>query len=503
MDCSAFELHLPPLAPVLLESMRAIGYSFESALADIIDNSISASANTIKVRFLPYDDPYVAILDNGCGMSPEELVLAMRHGSRDPRLHRSSSDLGRFGLGLKTASLSQCRRLTVVSKKNDIVSARRWDLDLVEARQDWILTGLTPEELGGLPHVKDLREMDRGTLVVWQGFDRLAAGESSIETALGERIDRAREHLSLVFHRFLSPEVKGTSGLSISINDNHLIAQDPFLTAHKSTQPLPEETFTVEGHRVTVAPFILPHISRLSTESLKAAGGEDGLRRNQGFYVYRNRRLINWGSWFRLIRQEEMTKLARVRVDVPNVLDHLWTLDVKKSAAFPPEAVRNNLKVTVDRISEGSRRVYTFRGRKANSDDIVHLWDRNVVRGGVAYGINREHPIVAALESVMPDNSLPLLQKFMQTVEKTFPFDALYADMASERRPDAGESSTKTSEELYDLAVRLLDVIGTNAETAARFLKSLASIEPFSRHPEQTEKLMEKLEYVYRERKAD
>lgn len=474
--------------------MRAIGYSFESALADIVDNSISADAKTIQIRFLPYGEPYVAVLDDGDGMTPEMLVEAMRHGSKDPRLVRASSDLGRFGLGLKTASLSQCRRLTVVSKRDRVISARRWDLDVVEKRQDWILTGVRPAELNSMPHYNELREMPAGTLVLWQVFDRLAAGESSIEVALGDRIDRARDHLSLVFHRYLSPGTVRKLGLSISINGNSLIAQDPFLTSNPATQALPEEAFTIDGHRVTVAPYILPHISRLSAESLRLAGGEDGLRRNQGFYVYRNRRLINWGSWFRLIRQEEMTKLARVRVDVPNALDHLWTLDVKKSAAFPPEAVRNNLKITVERISEGSRRVYTFRGRRANSDDVVHLWDRSAVRGGVVYAINREHPLITALESVMPDGSLPLFQKFLQSAERTFPFDALYADMASERRPNANKTDQNTREEMYDLALRMLDVIGRESESAARFVRGIASIEPFSRYPDDTESLKEKLE---------
>lgn len=495
MDYLAFELCLPPLAPVLLESMRAIGYSFESALADIVDNSISANATAIEIRFLPYDEPYVAVIDNGEGMDAATLVNAMRHGSRDPRLVRASTDLGRFGLGLKTASLSQCRRLTVLSKRAGALSARRWDLDLVEERQDWILTGVSDQELPILPHFCQLRELSSGTMVLWQRFDRLAAGESSIETALGERVDRARDHLALVFHRYLTPSGPRKPSISISINENPLSPLDPFLTSNPATQALPEESFLIEGQRVSVAPFILPHISRLSAESLALAGGEDGLRRNQGFYVYRNRRLINWGSWFRLIRQEEMTKLARVRVDVPNSLDHLWTLDVKKSAAFPPEAVRNNLKVTVERITEGSRRVYTFRGRRANNDDVVHLWDRSAVRGGVSYGVNREHPLVTALESILPEAGLGLFQKFLQAAERTFPYDALYADMASERRPIATEAENKHArEDLYDLASRMLDVIGRETEAAAKFVRGIGTIEPFSRYPDEMEYLKEKLE---------
>ncbi len=495
MDYNDFEVSLPPHAPVLLESMRAIGYSFESALADIIDNSISAGAHDIQIRFLPYDNPYVAILDDGVGMSPEGLVLAMRHGSRDPRLKRSKSDLGRFGLGLKTASLSQSRCLTVATIQNGILSVRRWDLDLVEAREDWILTGLRDEHLTALPHLSELQEKSHGTLVVWQNFDRLAAGESSIDTALGERMDRAREHLSLVFHRFLGSET-GTDSISVSINNNPLPPLDPFLSKNKATQELPAETFVVDGHLINVAPYILPHISKLSAESLRVAGGEEGLRRNQGFYIYRNRRLISWGSWFRLVRQEEITKLARVRVDIPNSLDHQWTLDIKKSAASPPEAVRAGLKIIIERITEGSRRVYTFRGRRANADSIVHSWDRKIVRGGVTYTVNREHPLVSALESVIAEQQQPLFQKLLQIVEQNFPFDALYADMASERRPDTFAFPEKREEDLYDLALRILDAIGTNTEGRNQFLRNLNVIEPFSRYPDETRKLIEKLDYV-------
>jgi hypothetical protein len=334
---------------------------------------------------------------------------------------------------------------------------------------------------------------------VWQNFDRLSAGESSIEAALGERIDRARDHLSLVFHRFLGNERVGES-ISLSINKNPIVPQDPFLSHLKATQPLPEEIFEIEGQKVRVAPFILPHISKLSADSLRIAGGEEGLRRNQGFYIYRNRRLISWGSWFRLLRQEEITKLARVRVDIPNSLDHLWTLDVKKSAAFPPEEVRNRLKVIVERITEGSRRVYTYRGRRANNDNIVHSWDRKTVRGGVAYVINREHPLASAVECAIPEDHVALFQKFLQTLELNFPFDALYADMASERRPESTESTQCNDEELYDLAGRILDAVGKDSESAARLLQNLGSIEPFNKFPDETKKIVDKLEYVYRER---
>jgi len=188
-------------------------------------------------------------------------------------------------------------------------------------------------------------------------------------------------------------------------------------------------------------------------------------------------------------------------VDIPNSLDHLWTLDIKKSTAFPPEAIRNGLKLIVDRIADSSRRVYTYRGRRANNDDIVHSWDRKLVRGGVSYFINRDHPAVSALQSVMPDEHLSLFEKLLENLESTFPFDSLYADMASERRPDTTQDKDSVNEDLYELAVRILDALGTNEEAASRFLQNLASIEPFSRHLAETKKLAEKLAYVHGERK--
>jgi hypothetical protein len=459
--------------------MRALGYSFEAALADLIDNSLSADAHSVEVHFSPYESPYVVILDDGCGMTPEETTAAMRHGSRDPRLGRDAQDLGRFGLGLKTASLSQCRRLTVVSLKHGVLSARRWDLDHVARRQDWMLLQLNDAEVSILPLVDELRAQGHGTVVLWQDFDRLAASERSLERALGDRMDLARDHLSLVFHRFLHPPL-GTKPVAMSINRNPLGSVDPFLMAHKATQALPIEDFVVDGERVIVAPFILPHLSKLSASDLQLAGGEDGLRRNQGFYIYRNRRLISWGSWFRLVRQEELTKLARVQVDISNRLDHLWQLDIKKSTTYPPAALREGLKQIIHRITEGSRRVYTYRGRKS-SDAITHTWDRTVVRDGISYTINRKHPLVAAVESSIGDDDLPLFAALLRVLEQTLPFDALYADLASELRPATEPPVEDARTTLLTLAQRLLEVLGgRETEEGKRFLSALPSIEPFS-----------------------
>ena len=208
-------------------------------------------------------------------------------------------------------------------------------------------------------------------------------------------------------------------------------------------------------------------------------GGEDGLRRNQGFYIYRNRRLICWGSWFRLVRQEELTKLARVQVDISNRLDHLWQLDIKKSTTYPPASLRDGLKQIINRITEGSRRVYTYRGRKAN-DSVIHTWERTEVRDGISYTINRNHPLIAAVEASLEDKQLPLFSSLLRTLEQTLPFDALYADIASEIHRTT-ENPEDNRQALRALAEQLLCVLGgRESQEGKRFLASLPSLEPFS-----------------------
>lgn len=475
------ELPAIPYAPALIESMRSVGYSLESAIADLIDNSISAGATTIDIQFRPFGAPYLAIIDDGEGMAPDEITEAMRHGSRNPLDVRSESDLGRFGLGLKTASLSQCRKLTVISLKDGTLSARCWDLDFVAEREEWLLrVPDSLEEIRSLPHVAELDAWGRGTIILWQELDRLAAGERSVESALGSKMDQVRDHLSLVFHRYLAGE-PGRQKIAISINNNPVQPVDPFLTSHRATQLLPEEEFNVEGQRIVVRPYILPHISKLSAEELELAGGEEGLRRNQGFYVYRNRRLIIWGTWFRLTRQEELTKLARVRVDIPNALDHLWTLDIKKSCAYPPEVVRANLRRTVERIAEGSRRTYTYRGRKTQNDGVLHAWNRIQGRDGIFYQINRDHPALGSLLDSLDQQKRGLLESVLKAIESTFPADALYADMASDRPRHHDDPS---AEALRDLAIRMIEAIQSANGDVSGLLQNLHVIEPFSAQPE-------------------
>lgn len=371
----------PPFAPVLMESTRAIGYSLEAAIADIIDNSVAAKAGKVQLSFFPVGDAYVSILDNGTGMDDAQMNIAMQYGSKSPTEARDASDLGRYGLGLKTASLSQCRVLTVISKQGDQVIGRRWDLDYVIKTGAWSLLILDKEDFASVPHISDLYEQDSGTLVVWQNLDRLLMGEVDYEKSLGRKMDEVRQHLELVFHRYLSGE-SGIKKLEILFNGVKLKAADPFLIK-KSTQAMDTETLVIRGKRILVTPYILPHISKMTEEEKNQLGGKDGIRKRQGFYVYRNKRLLIWGTWFRMMRQGDLSKLARVMVDIPNDLDDLWTLDIKKSHAIPPAEVRNSLQTVIDRIADKSKRTWTFRGKKETSDSVEHKYGSQLLEGNV------------------------------------------------------------------------------------------------------------------------
>lgn len=424
-------INLPPYAPTLMESTRAIGYSVEAAIADIIDNSLTAQATQININFFPINQ-YIAILDNGYGMTPDQLTNAMQYGSKNPNDVRDLTDLGRYGLGLKTASLSQCRKLSVVSIRDGIISGRQWDLDYIQIVGEWALIVLDDDNIAKLPCIDKLACLENGTLVIWQNLDKLTVGEIDSEASIGIKMDIVREHLALVFHRYLTGE-QGLRKIEILMNERLVTAADPFLLK-KSAQIMDDEIISLRGGQVIVKPYILPHFSKLTNEELKTLGGKEGLRRQQGFYVYRNKRLLVWGTWFRLMRQGDLSKLARVQVDIPNTLDDLWTLDIKKSTAIPPEEVRKNLSNIIKKITESSKRTYTYRGKKEIDDSKSHLWNRIKARdGGIFYEINRDHLLIDEINNKFPEVK-NALQNLLCQIEGTIPLNQLYIDLTNDEK---------------------------------------------------------------------
>ena len=467
-------IDLPPYAPTLMESTRAIGYSLEAAIADIIDNCITASATRIDIDFFPEEEAYISVLDNGSGMTRAEICAAMQYGSKNPNEERDVNDLGRYGLGLKTASLSQCRVLSVLSNRNGKMNGCRWDLDYVQNTGKWSLLVLDKQDMENLPEYEKLKKIKNGTLVIWQRLDRLSMGDINFAQSLSLKMNKVREHIALVFHRYLSGE-PGLRKIEFFINNKKVIGIDPFLSK-KSTQLFDDEVITVRGQQIIVRPYILPHISKMSDEEIKRLGGKEGLRKEQGFYVYRNKRLLIWGTWFRLMRQGDLSKLARVQIDIPNSLDDLWTLDIKKSTAIPPEEVKKNLSNVIEKISDGSRRTYVYRGKKENNVKIVHFWNRLKTRdGGIIYEVNREHPIINSIIDKSPECKNELYTLLSQ-IEGNIPLNALYVDLSNDEKlaNEATISESDTFDMLKDLLATCVD---HNAKST--LLNQLKFAEPF------------------------
>ena len=471
-------IELPPYAPTLIESTRAIGYSLDAAIADIIDNSIAACSKNIDIFFFPVGDAYIAVLDNGNGMNAAEIDVAMQYGSRNPLDARASNDLGRFGLGLKTASLSQCRILTVISKKGDSIEGRRWDINYVAQTGQWSLIVLEADEMHNVPHYEDLCQYESGTLIVWQELDRLKSGEINFEEVLGKKIDGVRDHIALVFHRYLSGEA-GLKKIKININNSAIAPFDPFLSG-KSQQPMDDEILIIRGEKITVRPYILPHTSKMTADEIKRLGGKDGLRKQQGFYIYRNKRLLVWGTWFRMMRKGDLSKLARIQVDIPNTLDDLWTLDIKKSSALPPAEVRKNLELIIEKIAEKSKRTWVFRGKKETDDSLVHVWNRmKSSKGGFYYEINRDHPLIDQIRST-PESAPKLIETLLRSIESSLPLNQLYIDLNNDEqiKNDQGLSEKEIIQMLRDILA-----VQSSLDAKKRLLEMLEVIEPYINYP--------------------
>ena len=458
----------------LIESMRAVGYSVESAIADLVDNSISARANLVEIKYDASDAPFVAILDNGWGMAPNELTNAMRHGSGNPTDTREPDDLGRFGLGLKTASLSQCRKLTVISRKDNVTSVRRWDLDVVQHSGRWLVVVPDLKELEVLPMFSRLQSMDSGTLVVWQDLDRLTAGAFDPQSEMTIKLSSLYEHLALVFHRFTQKE-EGIGTVSMMVNGQQIPPRDPFLRSNTFRQPLEGQVIRHARGDVRVLPFILPPVSHLSLDEISLAGGREGLRGTQGFYIYRNRRLVIWGTWFRLVPKEEFYKLSRVQVDIPNTFDDLWALDIKKSVAYPPEAIRKRLKELIPHFADTSKKTVTYPGRKQSTKGFVPLWTRvEPHHGAFRYELNMDHTVIQSLSSRLVGDDQRYFQMLLSLFADTLPFESIYADMCGDRRMDSKEETLKS---LTEIATNLLEITGLSID-------QVLNIDPIVRYPQ-------------------
>ena len=405
----------------LITSLRDIGYTFEIAVADVIDNSISAHAKNIHIFAVTHPNTIVSILDDGIGMTNEELVEAMRLATQNPLNVRSEFDLGRFGLGLKTASFSQCKKLTVASKKNDLLSIKQWDLDFISNQNQWML--ITPEiaSYQALSSFQNLLEYENGTIVIWEELDRLSSLDFS------NLIDSLRKHLSLVFHRFL--EQIGSKKIKISINNFLLEPFNPFNIDNVATQQINEEKIKVFNEYISIQPFILPHHSKTSQQEFERYATEDGYTKSQGFYLYRGNRLLIYGTWWGLHKISDAHKLVRIKIDISNTQDSNWGIDIKKSTAKPIPEIRVDLKRIIAEVTERGSRPYTGRGKKINDKLTKRFWDMVPENDTIRFVLALDHPIYQELVARLDDTSEALLKIYLKGIQAYLPLEAIQAQL--------------------------------------------------------------------------
>jgi len=473
----------------MVEALRGLGYSTATALADIVDNSIAARADRVDVQF-SWDGPAttIAVLDNGVGMDERELDLAMRLGERNPLDERAVHDLGRFGLGLKTASFSQCRRLTVASRKAGVSNCLYWDLDVLAASDDdgWHLIEGPADGSG--EHLVPLTSMSRGTLVLWEKLDRIVTPGFREQDFL-DLVDRVEQHLGMVFHRYLQGP---RPGLRLNINGHPVSPWDPFLIGHTATWSSPVERIPCDGGTVEVQCHVLPHKDRLDAREHDSAAGPDGWTAQQGFYVYRNERLLVAGSWLGLGRgrswtKEEAHRLARIRLDIPNTADAEWKIDVRKSTARPPVSIRERLTRLAEDTRERARRVFAHRGnpvRIGNGEPLLQAWRAEHFKGGIRYRIDTDHP---AIRAVLDDAGIiePQVRAMLRVIEETIPVQRIWLDTTEAREtPRTGFAGEPSAEIVTILSVMYRNMVQRKGLSPALARERLLHTEPFNNHPE-------------------
>jgi hypothetical protein len=479
-----------PEAALMIETFRSIGYTVETAIADIVDNSITAKARNVWIDYLWRGrDTILAIADDGIGLNNADLIHAMKPGCMPTEGHRSSNDLGRFGLGLKTASFSQCRKFCVYTKKASPKPVFwAWDLDYVNNTNHWDLIRYIPD-CGNL--IERINKQDSGTAVIWWDLDRLTQiskrTDDAAKAAFLKTMEIVKAHLGMVFHRFIS------NGFNIHFQQRKVAPWDPIMIGAAGLQPRPTTSF--ENGKILVRGYVLPHRSKLSADEYEdGKGPKDSWTSHQGFYIYRNQRLLVAGDWLGLFKKEVHYDLCRICIDLPSEFDSDWQIDIKKAVARPPILYRSQIEAVAKEARAKAVEVYRHRGkilkRDHAKDEYFPLWQEAVRGGKRFYRINRAHPLVKALVGKR-DESANGIERLLKFVEETIPVPLIMVkenenqDDLQQGKPFENEPSDLLIHVMRDMYKALCADGFSPALAKAR----ISNIEPFDFYLEQIERL--------------
>jgi hypothetical protein len=419
-------------------------------------------------------------------MDEERLVEAMRLGTHGPYEERSPDDLGRFGLGLKTASFSQAKYFAVSSKDaSGRVATRFWDLDHIRTCKSWLLGKKPSENYANL--IQELMPDDStGTVVLWRKLDRVCVDKDDscdAESIFFQKFTEVKRYLEMVFHQFL----EGRSSLTIRVGEGDCVAWNPYLTSNSFHQELSSEKY--EDSRVKVVPYILPHVSKRTPEENSVGAGPRGWNGQQGFYVYRNKRMIVSGGYLDFdLKEDEHYKLARIKVEISNDMDHEWNLDVRKAVATPPDHLKGELLRVARATRKKAAEVYrarTGRPRQVRGADNLHdVWKRHRKGEKISYRINPDHPVLNHLLKEL-NPSKRWVNKLFKVIEDTVPHQTILMDGIEHEDchvPDWQEES-KPKPEMIDLAFELYDGYRAKGHPHGEAVNIVCSIPPFDISP--------------------
>lgn len=419
------KIELIPDAHLLLMSLRSVGYKTETAIADIIDNSISAYATEVHIDFIwDKEKSKICIWDNGHGMLFDELISSMKIGSSNPLDERNSNDLGRFGMGMKTAAFSLGKRLFVMTKSNDKVSNATWDLSFIESSNDGKWNLLVNSEIDEDEIETHYEKSDSFTLLIIDELDRLIDIDNldKSKKSFYRILENVKKHVGMIFHRYIEED-----GLKIFFGNDLIDAWNPFITGNSATQELSEEEHWEGDKRITIQPYVLPHKTKFaSDEEYEKAQGPKGWNAHQGVYVYRNKRLLVYGTWFDFLKKEPAYNLARIKLDISSASDYDWKIDIKKSVAVPPVYIRDMLERAILVCTSVSTKVYNSRGTYSKNPTAQHLgyvWEQRKNRAGeYTFYVNKKHPLLIEINKGLSDEGKETLKAYLALIEGYAPF---------------------------------------------------------------------------------
>ena len=338
----------------IVEGLRDTGYTLNTSVADVIDNSVShgtAENIYIDASMNIKGEIKFAFIDNGSGMDHIGLINAMKYGSKRPK---DPNSLGKYGMGLKTASSAFCRRFSLISKDKDNSDFTKvtWDLDHIAQKNDWDMLEPDLTESDNLIINKYLGKK-RGTILLWEKVDKIVReyadpGGRFAQNALLKQLEDLKFHLSMVYYQFLDKNNKAVADISIKMNNDIIKPWDPFCQNEEKTDLLAKEEIKVTDQNndtvgeFNVTAYAIPNMYNFSSDEARE---EAKLSNNmQGFYVYRHGRLIYHGGWLGIRHNEPHLTLARVKLEFDHKLDDAFKLDIKKSRIMMDEGIVNHLK---------------------------------------------------------------------------------------------------------------------------------------------------------------